>query len=121
MITTYMEKDFINKKVEDAVKQTLEEYRKFAFKQDVEKVCLAVILGGTFDSLIKNISTNLIMPFFDFIINKTHGGWRDYKLVITDGLELGIGKIAGGLLDFAIISVVLFVIFQKIWIKEKQN
>jgi large-conductance mechanosensitive channel len=80
-----------------------------------------VILGGTFDGLIKNISTNLIMPFFDFIINKTHGGWRDYKLVITDGLELGIGKIAGGLLDFAIISVVLFVIFQKIWIKEKQN
>jgi large conductance mechanosensitive channel len=116
-----MEKDFINKKVEEAVKQTLEEYRKFAFKQDIEKVCLAVILGGTFDGLIKNISTNLIMPFFDFIINKTHGGWRDYKLVITDGLELGIGKIAGGLLDFAIISVVLFVIFQKIWIKEKQN
>ena len=38
MITTYMEKDFINKKVEEAVKQTLEEYRKFAFKQDIEKL-----------------------------------------------------------------------------------
>ena len=112
---------FINKKVEEAVKQTLEEYRKFAFKQDVEKLCLAVILGGTFDSLIKNISANLIMPFFDFVLNKTHGDWRNYKLVIIEGLELGIGKIAGGALDFAIISIVLFIIFQKIWIKEKQN
>jgi large-conductance mechanosensitive channel len=116
-----MEKDFIDKKIEDTVKQTLKEYREFAFKQDIEKVCLAVILGGTFDNLIRNISANLVMPFFDFIINKTNGDWRNYKLVLTEGLELGIGKIAGGLLDFAIISIVLFVVFQKILVKEKQN
>lgn len=113
-----MEKDFIDKKIEDAVKQTLKEYREFAFKQDIEKVCLAVILGGTFDSLIKNISANLIMPFFDFVINKTHGDWRNYKLIITEGLELGIGKIAGGLLDFVIISVILFILFRKILFRK---
>jgi large-conductance mechanosensitive channel len=116
-----MEKDFIDKKVEEAVKQTLREYGEFAFKKDVEKVCLAVILGGAFDNLIRNISSNLVMPFFDFVINKTNGGWREYKLIIAEGLELGIGKIAGGLVDFAIISVVLFIVFQKILVKEKQN
>lgn len=116
-----MEKDFLDKKIEDSVKQTLNEYKEFAFKQDIGKVCLAVILGGTFDSLIRNISSNLIMPFFDFFINKTHGGWRDYRLVITDGLELGIGKIAGGLLDFAIISIVLFIVFKKILVRKNEN
>lgn len=116
-----MEKKLLDKKIEETVKQTLKEYREFAFKDDIKKVCVAVIIGASFDNLIKNISINLIMPFFDFLINKTNGSWRDYKLQILPGLELGLGRVAGGLLDFAIISFVLFIVLKKIWIKEENN
>lgn len=116
-----MEKNFLDKKIKESVEQTLKEYRKFAFKDDIEKVCVAVILGSSFDNLIKNISINLIMPFFDFIINKTNGSWRDYKFQLLPGLELGVGKVAGGIIDFAVISFILFIFIKKIWVKEEKN
>jgi large conductance mechanosensitive channel len=110
-----MEKNFLDKKIEETVKQTIKEYRDFAFKDDIKKVCAAVILGSSFDSLIRNISTNLIMPFFNFIINKTNGDWRDYIIILLPGLELGVGKFLGGVLDFTIISIVLFILLKRIW------
>lgn len=116
-----VEKSFLDKKIEETVKETIKEYREFAFKDDIKKVCAAVILGSSFDNLIKNISNNLFMPFFDFIINKTNGSWRDYSLEIIPGLCLKVGKVAGGLVDFAIISLILFVILRKIWIKEEKK
>lgn len=116
-----MKKNFLDKKIKESVEQTLKEYRKFAFKDDIKKVCVAVILGSSFDNLIKNISINLIMPFFDFVINKTNGSWRDYKFQVLPGLELGVGKVAGGIIDFAIISFILFIFIKKIWVKEEKN
>lgn len=112
-----MEKNFLDNKIEETVRQTINEYRQFAFKDDIKKVCVAVILGSSFDNLIKNISINLIMPFFDFIINKTNGSWRDYCITILPGLELGVGRVLGGVLDFTIISIVLFILLKIIWKK----
>lgn len=109
-----VEKNFLDEKIEETVKETIKEYRDFAFKDDIKKVCVAVILGSSFDNLIKNISINLIMPFFDFIINKTNGNWRDYSVELLPGLSLGVGKVLGGILDFAIISIVLFILLKRI-------
>lgn len=116
-----MNKSFLDKKIEKTVKETIQEYKKFAFKEDIKKVCFAVILAGSFDKLIKGISNNLFMPFFDFIINKTNGEWRNYTLKIVPGLELGVGKVIGEILDFIIISFILFLILRKIWSKEEKN
>lgn len=116
-----MNKSFLDKKIEKTVKDTIQEYKQFAFKEDIKKVCFAVIFASSFDNLIKNISSNLFMPFFDFIINKTNGAWRDYTLKITPGLELCIGKVFGGIIDFTIISFILFIILKNFMKKEQKN
>jgi|LakMenE18May11ns_1017448.scaffolds.fasta_scaffold9815912_2 large-conductance mechanosensitive channel len=116
-----MNKSFLDKKIEKTVKDTIKEYKQFAFKEDIKKVCFAVILASSFDNLIKIISNNLFMPFFDFIINKTNGEWRNYTLEVVPGLELGLGKILGGVIDFTIISFLLFVLLKKVFINKEQK
>lgn len=116
-----MNKSFLDEKIEKTVKDTIKEYKQFAFKEDIKKVCFAVILAGSFDSLIKNVSNSLFMPFFNFIINKTNGEWRDYTIKIATGLELKVGEALGGVVDFIIISFILFILMKKFLNKEQKN
>lgn len=114
-----MEKNFIDEKIKETVKDTLIEYKKFAFKQDIKKVCFAVILASSFDKLVKNISNSLLMPFFNFLIDRTNGNWRDFKIQVIPGLNLEIGQAIGGVLDFLIISFLLFLILRMLAKQEK--
>lgn len=93
----------------DDLRQTFEEYRAFAFKSDIIKVTTAFILGGAFDTVVKSISSNLIMPFINFIILQTNShNWRDAKWVPIDGLVFETGKAIGTCVDFLLISLILF-------------
>lgn len=116
-----MNKSFLDEKIEKTVKDIINEYKQFAFKEDIKKVCFAVILASSFDNFVKTISNNLFIPFFDFIINKTNGEWRNYNLKVVSGLELGVGKALGGVIDFAIVSFVLFIILKKFLNKEQKK
>lgn len=116
-----MNKSFLDEKIEKTVKDTIKEYKQFAFKEDIKKVCFAVILASSFDSLVKNISKSLFMPFFDFIINKTNGEWRHYTIKIATGLELRVGEAFGGVVDFTIISFILFILIKKVLNKDQKN
>lgn len=101
------EDDTVLEKIEDKVKDRVQEYRQFAFKDDMLKLAIAFILGGAFTKTVTAISECLIMPLLNFITQ--HGGsWREAVWEPIEGLIFEIGAFGAASVDFILISVVLF-------------
>jgi large conductance mechanosensitive channel len=100
------ERDFINSK-------NIKEYRDFAFREDMMKFAVGVILGNSFNKVINGISDYLLMPIFKFLVSKTGDGWRNWAFIPFNGLEFEVGRMIGVLVDFILISFILYLICQK--------
>jgi large conductance mechanosensitive channel len=101
------EKSFISEK-------EIKKYKEFAFKDDMFKMSIAFIMGAAFNKVVTGISDLLIMPLINFIIIQTGDGWRKYKIEPIIGLKFEIGQFLGILVDFILISIVLYIIYSKI-------
>ena len=53
------------------------------------------------------------MPIFKFLILKTGDGWRNWEFIPFNGLEFEVGRMIGVLVDFLLISFILYLICQK--------
>jgi len=100
------ERDFINSK-------NIKEYRDFAFREDMMKLTVGVILATSFNKVINGVSDYLLMPIFKFLVSKTGDGWRNWTLVPVNGLEFEVGRMIGVFVDFLLISFILYLICQK--------
>jgi large conductance mechanosensitive channel len=89
-------------------------YKDFAFKNDVLKLSVGVILGSSFNKVVQGISDCLIMPVVSFMISKTSGGWRDIEFVPINGLKFEVGKLSGVFVDFFVVSLVLYILYIKV-------
>jgi large conductance mechanosensitive channel len=106
------------------LKNELEEFKKFAFKGDMVKISIGIILGNSFNSVVQSISNNIIMPIVNFLISKTGNNWRNLNLEIVSGLKIELGKFLGSTVDFLLISICLYIIYIKILgklFKEKSS
>jgi large conductance mechanosensitive channel protein len=90
------------------------EYKRFAFRDDMLKLTVGMMLGSSFNKVISSISSDLVMPAMSFLTTRTGDGWREMKLVIADGLEIRFGRVAGEFLDFLVVSVVLYIVWVKV-------
>lgn len=108
------EKNFIDKK-------EIENYKKFAFKDDMLKMSVAFMLGASFNKVVTGISELLIMPFINFIIMQTGDSWRKWKIEPIENLKIEIGQFLGVLIDFVLISIILYIIYYKIISNLKKN
>lgn len=95
-------------------KEDWREYRRFAFRDDVMKLTVGVVLGASFNKLVNSVSSDLVMPVLSLLTAQTGDGWREWTLSLPSGLDLRIGQVAGSLLDFVVVSVVLYLIYVKI-------
>ena len=110
-----MEKERANNKEildKDAIHNTLEEYKKFAFKDDMIKLAIAFVLGGAFQKVVNAISESLIMPLLNYLVLKTGTGWREHTFEPVPGMKFATGVFLGAVVDFLLISIVLFVVFK---------
>lgn len=106
------------------LKNELEEFKKFAFKGDMVKISIGIILGNSFNSVVQSISNNIIMPIVNFLISKTGNNWRNLNLEIVSGLKIELGKFLGSTVDFLLISICLYIIYIKVLgklFKEKSS
>lgn len=101
------ERSFINS-------NEFKKYKDFAFKNDVMKLSVGVILGGSFNKVVQGISDFLIMPIVSFMISKTGQTWRDIEFIPLDGLKFEVGRLAGVFVDFLVVSLVLYLIYVKL-------
>lgn len=53
-------------------------------------------------------------PIMNYIVLQTGTGWKEYKLVVVDGLALEIGKLFGSCVDFIVMAIAVYLLYQKV-------
>lgn len=97
------------------VNQELNEYKKFAFNKNMVEVAIGLVLATAFHNATKAIADSILMPILNFALAETDGDWRKWKFQPIGGLNLEIGNLLGSLIDFLIVSFVLYVIYAKFY------
>jgi large conductance mechanosensitive channel len=76
-------------------------------------LAIGVVIGGAVGKLVSAFVEGLIMPIIGVLI--PGGAWREIKIGLdAKGNALGVGPVLGAMVDFIIISWVVFVISKKV-------
>lgn len=92
----------------------LEGYRRFAFKDDMLKLSVGFMIGAAFNKVVQGISDYLVMPIINFMVSATRGEWRELRVEPLPGLVFEVGMLAGVFVDFAMVSVVLYLLYVRL-------
>lgn len=96
----------------------LDDFKKFAFKGNVVDLSVGVVIGGAFSRIVSAMVDDVVMPLVSLFM--PNGNWRGAGLVLRHkpGTEpdtvLRYGDLIGSVLDFFIISLVLFFLVKRI-------
>lgn len=109
----------MNKKKENNIKSLIGEkefrnYKNFALREDMFKLTVGVILANSLNKVVYGFSDNLVMPIFKFCLSKTGDGWRTWRFSPLAGLDFEIGNLIANIVDFILISIVLYLFYIKL-------
>ena len=96
----------------------LDEFKRFAFRGNVVDLAVGVVIGGAFGKIVSALVADIVMPIVSLVM--VSGNWRNRGLVLRraaspeDDVVLRYGDLLGSVLDFFIISLVLFLIVGKL-------
>jgi large conductance mechanosensitive channel protein len=91
-----------------------QEYKNFAFNRNMLGVAIGLILATAFQKAVSGISDYLIMPFVNYLVVGTGGDWRTWVAHPVPGMNLEVGRLIGTMIDFVILTLVLYFIWAKI-------
>ena len=103
----------------------IEDFKKFALKGNVVDLAVGVIIGGAFGKIVAGFVDFLIMPLVSMVMPS--GNWKELKWVLKeaakpeDVVAVKYGALAGSMLDFVIIALVLFILVSKIMPKKAEG
>jgi large conductance mechanosensitive channel len=83
----------------------------FLEKKGVIGLAIAVIIGGAASGLVSALVADILMPIITFFI--PDGAWRVYELTIGP-IVLLLGHFVGVLVDFFIISLIVYIMMKQI-------
>lgn len=98
----------------EKIEKEFKEYKEFAFNNNMIKVAIGLILANAFQKSVSGISDYLIMPVINYFIGKTDGNWRNWIWQPLEGMNIEVGHLLGTLIDFVILSAVLYFIYSRI-------
>lgn len=97
------------------------EFKKFAFKGNVIDLAVGVIIGGAFGKIVDSLVKQVIMPLIGLLMPGEQGylGWK----WVVDGKEIPFGMFLGEVVNFLIITIVLFFFIVKFlgWIVRNKK
>lgn len=102
----------------------VEDFKKFAFKGNVVDLAVGVIIGGAFGKIVSGIVDFLVMPLVSMVMPS--GNWKELKWVLKDAAKpedvvaVKYGALAGNVLDFIVIALVLFLVMSKLFAKKEE-
>ena len=102
----------------------VEDFKKFAFKGNVVDLAVGIIIGGAFGKIVTGIVDFLVMPLVSVVMPS--GNWKELKWVLRgaakpeDVVAVKYGALAGTILDFLVIAIVLFLVMAKIFAKKEE-
>lgn len=94
------------------------DFKAFAFKGNVLDLAVGVIIGAAFGKIVTALVSDLIMPAVSLVLPS--GNWRESGFVLRhaanakDDVTLKYGDFAGNVLDFLIVSFVLFLLVSRL-------
>jgi large conductance mechanosensitive channel len=96
----------------------IEDFKKFAFKGNVVDLAVGVVIGAAFGKIVSALVADVFMPLVALILPS--GDWRANGLVLReatdpkDNVIIKYGDLAGAVLDFLVIALVLFIVVSRI-------
>ena len=94
------------------------DFKQFAFKGNVVDLAVGVVIGAAFGKIVSALVADVIMPLVALVMPS--GDWRASGVILRHGAEpkdnvmLRWGDLLGAMLDFFIISLVLFLVVSKV-------
>lgn len=92
-------------------------FRDFLLKNNVLALAVAVIVGGAVGKVVSSLAADVIMPLISIVL--PHGDWRLAKYILSETVgpdgktavnSLNYGTFFGNIVDFLIISFVVYMI-----------
>jgi large conductance mechanosensitive channel len=96
----------------------LADFKTFAFKGNMVDLAVGVVIGAAFGKIVTALVQDAIMPVVSLLLPS--GNWRESGFVLRhaesakDDVILKYGDLAGNVLDFLIVALVLFIVVGKI-------
>ena len=93
------------------MKKFISEFKEFAIKGNMLDLAIGVIIGGAFNTVVKSIVDDVIMPFVGILL-----GGKDFsQLALTIGeAQIKYGMLIQNLVNFLIIAFCLFLVVKAI-------
>ena len=94
------------------------DFKTFAFKGNMIDLAVGVVIGAAFGKIVTALVQDVIMPVVALLLPS--GNWRESGFVLRhaenakDDVILKYGDLAGNVLDFLIVALVLFIVVGKI-------
>jgi large conductance mechanosensitive channel len=95
-----------------------EEFKAFALKGNVVDLAVGVIVGAAFGRIVDSLVKHIIMPAVSIVLPADQG-YLHWKIAIA-GKEVPYGLFLGEVVNFVIISLVLFLFLVKFlgWLRR---
>lgn len=103
----------------------LDEFKNFLTKSNALALAIGVIIGGATGKVVTALVDDLLMPPIGMVMPK--GDWRDAQIVLSRGQDaegketvnaVKYGHFVASIVDFSIISFVVFVLTKSLLPKE---
>jgi large conductance mechanosensitive channel len=85
---------------------TTKEFREFLLKQNAFALAVGVIIGAAIGKVVSGIVEDLLMPVIGLAL--PGGEWRGAQYVLSGQNAIKYGDMAGRVLDFLVIALVVF-------------
>lgn len=100
----------------------LEEFKSFAFKGNAIDLAVGIIIGGAFQTIVKSLVDNVLMPIISGIASggkKLNPGekaihWFDWMQFEIGDVKVPIGAFLADVVQFLLMAFILFLIIQRI-------
>jgi len=86
------------------------EFKEFLLKQNALALAVGVIIGAAMGRVVSGVVDDVIMPIVGLIL--PGGDWRNAQVVLSGNNAIKYGDLAGRIIDFAIVSAVVFAILK---------
>jgi large conductance mechanosensitive channel len=83
-------------------------FKEFIIKGDIIKLIVAFIMGQLFTKVISSLSTDIIMPPINLLLNRH--SIRDWKINLNSNISINYGNFIQNLFEFFVVSFVIYTI-----------
>ena len=95
----------------------LKEFKEFALKGSVLDMAIGIVIGGAFQSIIKSLVEDIIMPFTALFTGSVD--YSDWVIKISTA-EIKIGSFITALISFLILSLSVFLALKAVMALNKK-